>query len=190
MSSTTLQSLKSHFLIAMPHMADPSFAQTLTLVCEHSTDGALGIVVNRPTNLTLGEIFKQVGIKQPALEQHHKTTVYAGGPVAVERGFVLHSGERCWEASLEITKGLHLTTTRDILISMANNTGPSEVLVVLGYAGWGAGQLEQEISDNAWLTCKAQPDIIFQTAPDQRLNAAANSLGIDLSQLTDQVGHS
>ena len=190
MSSTTFESLKSHFLIAMPRMADPSFAETLTIICEHSSDGALGVIVNRPTDLTLGEIFKQVGIHQPKAQSHSAEAVYAGGPVAVERGFVLHSGERHWEASLDIDEGLQLTTSRDILIAMAHEEGPQSALVALGYAGWGAGQLEREMTDNAWLTCKANPAIIFQTPFDQRLSAAAQSLGIDLSLLSDQVGHS
>jgi putative transcriptional regulator len=189
MSSATFQSLKNHFLIAMPHMADPSFAGALTLICEHSDGGALGIVINRPTDLTLGEIFGQVGISDADHCIQSPNAVYAGGPVAVERGFVLHSGNCHWESSLDIDNRLQLTTSRDILLAMANDKGPDKSLVALGYAGWGSGQLEKEISENAWLTCKADNDIIFQTPYHSRLDAAAKSLGVDLHMLSDQVGH-
>ncbi|WP_062263283.1 YqgE/AlgH family protein [Endozoicomonas arenosclerae] len=189
MSSETFQSLKNHFLIAMPRMADPSFAGTLTLVCEHSPGGALGIVVNRPTDLTLGEIFSQVGIEEADECFLSPDAVYAGGPVAVERGFVLHSGSTLWESSLNIGRGLQLTTSKDILLAMARDEGPDDSLVALGYAGWGSGQLEKELSDNAWLTCQANQQIIFETPFQGRLDAAAESLGVDLRMLSDQVGH-
>ncbi|WP_317144675.1 YqgE/AlgH family protein [Endozoicomonas sp. 8E] len=190
MSSETFQSLKNHFLIAMPRMADASFAGTLTLVCEHNPAGALGIIVNRPTDLTLGEVFSQVGIRDADECFLSPDTIYAGGPVAIERGFVLHSGSDRWDSSLEISHGLALTTSRDILFAMARDEGPDASLVALGYAGWGGGQLEKELSDNAWLTCKANQQIIFETPFQRRLDAAAKSLGVDLRLLSDQVGHS
>lgn len=189
MSTSSFQSLKNHFLIAMPQMADPSFAETLTLICEHSPDGALGVVINRPTDLTLGEIFRQVGIEHSDSWSQSQNAVYAGGPVASERGFVLHSNDRIWESSLSIGEGLNLTTSKDILVAMANNEGPSHALVALGYAGWGAGQLEREMTENTWLTCAANPSIIFTTPCQQRLTAAASSLGVDLHLLSAQVGH-
>ncbi|WP_256484633.1 YqgE/AlgH family protein [Endozoicomonas sp. 4G] len=189
MSSKTFQSLKNHFLIAMPRMADTSFAGTLTLVCEHSPTGAMGIIVNRPTELTLGEIFSQVGIKDSDKCFLSPDAIYSGGPVAVERGFVLHSGNDQWQSSLEISQGLQLTTSRDILLAMARDEGPDDSLVALGYAGWGSGQLEKELSDNAWLTCKASQQIIFETPFQRRLDAAAQSLGVDLRLLSDQIGH-
>ena len=189
MRTSCFQSLKNHFLIATPQMADPSFAQTLTLICEHSRDGALGVVINRPTELTLGEIFQQVGIEYPSTWQQSQNIVYAGGPVASERGFVLHPNDRIWESSLNVGAGLNLTTSKDILVAMAHSKGPSYALVALGYAGWGAGQLEQEMAENTWLTCAANPAIIFTTPCEQRLTAAASSLGVDLHLLSGQVGH-
>ena len=170
-------------------MADPSFAETLTLVCEHSPDGALGVVVNRPTDLTLGEIYRQVGIEHPETWSQSQSAVYAGGPVAAERGFVLHSNDRLWESSLSVGDSVNLTTSKDILVAMANNEGPAHALVALGYAGWGAGQLEREMAENTWLTCDANPSIIFSTPSQQRLTAAASSLGVDLHLLSGQVGH-
>lgn len=189
MSDVAFQNLKNHFLIAMPGLVDPSFAESLTLICDHTADGALGIIVNRPTSLSMGEIFRQVGIPDHSNKSQSGHSVYSGGPVSQERGFVLNSGEQFWESSIPIGKGIQLTTSSDILVAMAENRGPSRSLVALGYAGWGAGQLEEEISQNAWLTCKADPDIIFNTPHHLRLNAAASSLGVDLSLMSDQVGH-
>ncbi|MET4692705.1 YqgE/AlgH family protein [Endozoicomonas lisbonensis] len=189
MRTSSFQSLKNHFLIATPQMADPSFAETLTLICEHSKDGALGVVINRPTELMLGEIFRQVGIEYSDTWAQSQSAVYAGGPVASERGFVLHSNDRLWESSLNVGEDINLTTSKDILVAMANNEGPSHTLVALGYAGWGAGQLEQEMAENTWLTCAATPAIIFTIPYEQRLTAAAASLGVDLHLLSGQVGH-
>lgn len=189
MSTETFKSFKNNFLIAMPHMADPSFVETLTLICEHSPDGALGVIINRPTDLTLGEIFRQVGIEEPDTWPLSQNAVYAGGPVAAERGFVLHSNDSSWESSVTVGDGLNLTTSKDILLAMANNEGPSHSLVALGYAGWGAGQLEREMGENTWLSCDANPAIIFSTPFQQRLNAAASSLGVDLHLISDQIGH-
>lgn len=189
MSSVPFQNFKSHFLIAMPSMADPSFSETLTLICEHSPQGAVGIIVNRPSPLAMGEIFRQVGIgnyDQTDISQH---SVYSGGPVSQERGFVLNSGESSWDASLDICSGLQLATSTDVLVAMAEGKGPKQALVALGYAGWGAGQLEKEISENAWLTCEATPSIVFDTPYHLRLSTAANTLGVNLNLISDQVGH-
>ncbi|WP_299729523.1 YqgE/AlgH family protein [uncultured Endozoicomonas sp.] len=189
MSSTLSQSFKSQFLIAMPSMADPSFTGALTLICEHSEEGALGLVVNRPSTLLLSEIFQQMGITTNETLYTGGHSVYAGGPVSQERGFVLHSGESNWDNCMTICSGIQLTTSNDILSAMAENRGPKQSMVALGYAGWGAGQLEQEIADNTWLTCQADPAIIFETPYHLRLNAAAKTLGVDLSLMSDQVGH-
>ncbi|OED45668.1 hypothetical protein ACH42_04860 [Endozoicomonas sp. (ex Bugula neritina AB1)] len=189
MSDVAFQNLTNHFLIAMLGMVDPSFAESLTLICDHNADGALGIIVNRPTGLLMSEIFRQVGISNHGEKVQNRHSVYSGGPVSQERGFVLNSGEHCWESSLSISSGIQLATSPDILVAIAEDRGPSHFLVALGYAGWGAGQLEDEISQNAWLTCKADPDIIFNTSYHLRLNAAANSLGVNLNLISDQVGH-
>ncbi len=189
MGTSAFTSLKSHFLIAMPKMADSSFASSLTIICEHNRQGALGIIVNRPTNLKLEEIFRQVGIQQPEACYQHGDIVYSGGPVAVERGFVLNSGEKKWESCLSICEGLQLTTSKDILVAISEQDGPTDSLVALGYAGWGAGQLEEEIAHNAWLNCQADPSIIFNTPAHLRLNKAAETMGVDLVLISDQVGH-
>ena len=189
MSRVPFQNLRNHFLIAMPGMADPSFTETLTLICEHSSEGALGIIVNRPTTISVGEVFRQIGISGYNHKSQSSRAVYSGGPVSQERGFVLNSGEMSWESCLTVGDGLQLTTSADILLAIADDEGPSASLVALGYAGWGAGQLEQELSANAWLTCKADPAIIFKTPCHLRLDAAARSLGVNLNLISDQVGH-
>ena len=173
----------------MPGMVDPSFTESLTLICDHNTDGALGIIVNRPTGLSMSEIFRQVGISDHGNKSQSGHSVYSGGPVSQERGFVLNSGEHYWESCLSIGSGIQLATSSDILVAMAEDRGPSHSLVALGYAGWGAGQLENELSQNAWLTCRADPDIIFSTPYHLRLSAAASSIGVNLSLISDQVGH-
>ncbi len=189
MSSVPFQNFTNHFLIAMPAMADSFFAQTLTIVCEHSPAGALGFVVNRPSNLMMSEIFRQMGIDEYASTEVGSHEVYSGGPVSRERGFVLNSGEYQWDACVPISPGLQLVTSADILVAMAEGKGPRQAMVALGYAGWGAGQLEKEIAHNIWLTCEAQPAIVFDTPYHQRLSAAASTLGVDLSLISDQVGH-
>ncbi|MGY0218541.1 YqgE/AlgH family protein [Endozoicomonadaceae bacterium StTr2] len=190
MENFACSSLRNHFLIAMPQLSDPSFTQTLTLICEHNKQGAIGIVLNRPTELTLGDVFKQIGIEE--LDEDStclQDTIYVGGPVAQERGFVLHSGPAPWQSSLGITTNLKLTTSRDVLEALAKGDGPEYALVALGYAGWGAGQLEDEILQNAWLTCEAKQDIIFRTPPLKRMAAAADLMGIDLHLLSGEAGH-
>jgi len=179
--------LSNHFLVAMPALADPNFSQTVTLICEHNERGALGIVVNRPSELTLADIFAQLSLasEDPGLGQQ---TVFHGGPVQTDRGFVLHDGD-AWESSLEISPSLRVTTSRDILTALARGEGPANWLVALGYAGWGAGQLEQEMVANAWLSVPAEAGIIFSTPVDQRYRAAAALLGVDLSQLSNSAGH-
>jgi putative transcriptional regulator len=177
-----------HFLIAMPAMADPNFAHTLTFVCEHNKDGALGIVVNRPTEMTLSALFEQIEIPL-ANDDIKKAPVHFGGPVQIDRGFVLHRPLGNWQSTLAITDDVGLTTSKDVLEALARGEGPRDVLVSLGYAGWSAGQLEQEISQNAWLTVRADPAVMFELPADRRLPAAMSLLGIDFSRLSDDVGH-
>ena len=177
-----------HFLIAMPAMADQNFTHTLTYVCEHNEDGALGIVVNRPTEMTLSSLFEQIDVplKDKALCQ---MPVHFGGPVQVDRGFVLHRPLGNWQSTLAVDDEVGLTTSKDVLEAVARGEGPKDVIVSLGYAGWSAGQLEQEIAQNAWLTVAADPDVLFETPADLRLPAAMRLLGIDFSRLSDAVGH-
>lgn len=180
--------LTDNFLIAMPGLNDPNFAQTLTYICEHSADGALGIIVNRPTKIRLSDILEQMELKHPVQPQWD-VPIYAGGPVGNERGFVIHTGPDKYNTTLQVTEQIHITTSRDILLAISLGEGPAEYLVALGYAGWGAGQLEQEIRDNAWLCVKANKRLLFHTPAEQRLAAAAGLLGIELASLTGDMGH-
>jgi putative transcriptional regulator len=180
--------LTHHFLIAMPAMADPHFAHTLTFVCEHNEDGALGIVVNRPIEMTLSGLFEQIEVDLPDSALGRSPVLY-GGPVQMDRGFVLHRPLGNWQSTLAVSDDLGLTTSKDVLEAMARGEGPRDVLVSLGYAGWGAGQLEQELAQNAWLTVDADADVIFGLPPDRRLPAAMSRLGIDFSRLSEGAGH-
>ena len=179
--------LTRHFLIAMPAMADPNFSRTLTFVCEHNERGALGIVVNRPIEVTLGALFRQVEIPledSPLAAQ----PVFYGGPVQFDHGFVLHRPLGAWKSTLPVGE-IGLTTSRDILEAMAGGQGPREQLVALGYAGWGAGQLEDEILRNGWLTVAADVDVIFDVPPEERYDAAMQMLGVNAANLHEEAGH-
>ncbi|MBF8778862.1 YqgE/AlgH family protein [Pseudomonas fulva] len=180
--------LKHQFLIAMPHMSDPNFAQTLTYVLEHNANGAMGLIVNRPQDISLADILEQLRPDQEPTPSSVQVPVYMGGPVQIERGFVLHSDDISYQATIEL-QGLSLSTSQDVLFAIADGVGPRQSLITLGYAGWEAGQLEAEVADNAWLTCPFDPRILFDTASELRLEAAAASLGINLSLLTSQAGH-
>ncbi len=187
MTQTFPSYLKHHFLMAMPHMEDPRFARSLIFLCEHNADGAMGLVINQPSGLNLGNVLEQITPDVSLPAELSEGIVYNGGPVQGDRGFVLHRGPRRWESSLELGP-LQLTTSRDILVDISQGDGPAEMLFVLGYAGWDAGQLEQELVDNIWLSCPVDYDILFNLAADQRLAAAARSLGVDLSLMTSQTG--
>lgn len=180
--------LTHHFLIAMPAMQEGVFAGTLTYICEHNENGALGIVVNRPISLTMGEMFDQIKIPlhQPKLL---KMPVYFGGPVQTERGFVLHDTQGNWESTLRINDKLALTTSRDILEAMGMGQGPRNMIVTLGYAGWDQGQLEHEITENIWLTVPASERILFDLPPEERMVAAMALLGVDYASLVEDAGH-
>lgn len=177
-----------HFLIAMPGMVDPNFAHTLTYVCEHNDEGALGIVVNRPTDMTLAALLLQVEIAAAAAE-YGNSPVHFGGPVQLDRGFVLHRPLGNWRSTLAVSDDIGLTTSRDVLEALGRGEGPRDLLVSLGYAGWSAGQLESEIAQNAWLTVEADPDVMFEMPIDERLPAAMKLLGIDFSRLSGAAGH-
>ncbi len=179
--------LTNHFLIAMPGLQDPNFYHTVTYICEHNDHGAMGIVINRPMNIRLGEILEQMEIpaKPAAVDQ----PVFVGGPVQVDRGFVLHPSEKRWDSTLEITSEISVTTSRDILEAMAVEEGPHLSLIALGYAGWGSHQLEDEMAANAWLSGPADLDIIFRKPAEERWEAAARLLGVDLNLLSGDAGH-
>ncbi len=192
MSSINSINLTNHFLIAMPHMADPYFAKSLTYVCEHNDQGALGIVVNRPIDMTLEALFERLSLslKNSTIAD---VPVYFGGPVQTDRGFVLHRPAGEWQSTLKVTAGkggaIGLTTSKDILEAVGRGEGPSKILVSLGYAGWTAGQIEHELTQNAWLTVEAKDAILFDIPAEERLPAAMKLLGVDYALLADQAGH-
>ena len=180
--------LTHQFLIAMPAMVDPNFSGTVIYLCEHNERGALGLVVNRPTELTLASLFDKVELKLE-IAPWKDAPVLLGGPVQTERGFVLHTPKGAYSSSLLVADDIALTTSRDVLEAVAAGSGPSKLLVTLGYSGWGEGQLESEIAQNAWLTVQAQPRVLFDTPPEERYTAALGLLGLTAAQLSGLVGH-
>ncbi|MDJ0738929.1 MAG: YqgE/AlgH family protein [Gammaproteobacteria bacterium] len=181
-------SLKNQLLIAMPSLDDPNFSRTVTYICEHGEHGAMGIVLNRPTDLRLTDILQHMEIGG-AMGAAGEQIVYLGGPVEEERGFVLHTSTDPWDSTLAIDDRISITTSRDILEAMAKGEGPTQTLVALGYAGWGAGQLERELQENAWLSGPAETSILFDLPADQRWEAAARLLGVDVNLLSSEAGH-
>jgi putative transcriptional regulator len=180
--------LTNQFLIAMPGMEDPNFSQTVTLVCEHSDRGALGIVINRPLNMDLGDVFAQLGL-DASQSRVSRQQVLHGGPVQTDRGFVLHSPSDGFESTLPVSDRIHLTTSRDILDALAGGRGPERAVVALGYAGWDAGQLEEEMARNAWLTTPVDERLLFEVPTEDRWQAAGRLLGINLLHLSSDAGH-
>lgn len=184
----TTSYLKDQFLIAMPAMDDPNFSRTVTYICEHNDDGAMGLVVNRPLQLTLGELLNHLDI---AVNDSELAAIplYAGGPVEQERGFVLHAPLGDWDATLQVGEDIGITTSRDILQAIAEHRGPQRMLVMLGYAGWQGGQIEREMVANAWLSGPASRDVLFDMPSSARWQAAADLLGVDLSLISSDAGH-
>ena len=179
--------LRHQFILAMPGLAGSYFGDSISYICEHNDDGALGLVINRPVeDVQLGELFDQLEIDGP---HHRDTPVLEGGPVQRDRGFVLHSDDLVLESSLHLDDGLALTTARDILAAIADDRGPDRFIVCVGYAGWGAGQLESEMADNSWLSCPAAADIIFDCPFGDRVERAAAILGIDFRLISGEAGH-
>jgi putative transcriptional regulator len=184
--------LTNQFLIAMPGMADDTFSGTVVYLCEHSDKGALGLVINKPIDITLANLFEKVDLSLEGSELAEQP-VYFGGPVQTERGFVLHEPQgregQTFSSTLQVPGGLEMTTSKDVLEAMSHGQGPRRVLVTLGYSGWSAGQLEDEIGRNGWLTVAAEPGIIFDTPVDQRDERALGLLGIDPRMLSQEAGH-
>lgn len=169
-------------------MADPNFSTTVTLICEHNDEGALGIVINRPLDLKMAGLFQQLDVTDPDPEAA-AGPVLMGGPVGPERGFVLHDPGISFENSLVVSNDIHLTLSRDVIDAMATGSGPQKSLVALGYAGWEPGQLEAEMLANSWLNVPASPEIVFDTPFNDRWMSAARTLGIDISQISPDAGH-
>ncbi len=180
--------LSDHLLIAMPALGDPNFCRSVTLICQHDADGAMGLVINRQGDYTVGDLLAQLDIACESAAVRERR-VLAGGPVQPERGFVLHGDDQTWHSTLKIGPGLAVTSSRDILAALAQGGGPKDLLITLGYAGWGAGQLEAELAENSWLTAPASHQILFHTPLEQRWQAAARAVGVDLARLTDYAGH-
>jgi putative transcriptional regulator len=182
-----------HLLIAMPNLTDPYFAKSVTLICSHSTEGAMGVVINRPTDMTYGMLFEKIGLTLSNADLANQPVLF-GGPVQPERGFVIHSLGSEWDSSIKISEQVTLTTSKDILTAVAESNSPQRLLLSLGYAGWVAGQLEQEIAQNAWLSVKPKDQetltkVLFDTPHEDQLNVAMSLLGFNPSMLSDTAGH-
>ena len=186
---STSSFLSGHFLIAMPNLLDPNFNQTVTFICEHNAQGAFGIVINRQTDTSIGEVLSQLEITategNPSVDSH----IFLGGPVEVSRGLVLHSPVGEWAATLVKIDEIAVTSSLDIIRAIGEGEAPEKFILATGYAGWGPGQLEQEMAENAWLNGPADPKVIFETPIEDRWNAAAKLLGVDLRLLSSEVGH-
>lgn len=179
---------RNHFLIAMPALDDINFARTVTFVCEHNQEGAMGIIINRPLSITLDQMLQHIKVKD-CPQEIGEMPVFLGGPVQQERGFVLHRPIGRWETTLKVDDKMGITTSRDILDAIIQGEGPPETLIALGYAGWGPNQLEQELAENTWLSTPANSTIVFDTPYQQRWEAAAALAGVDLSRLSGEIGH-
>jgi putative transcriptional regulator len=180
--------LTNQLLIAMPYMGDPNFAQSVALVCEHSSRGALALILNKPLPMRMGEIFDQLEIQLP-LGPLHERQVLRGGPMQTDRGFVVHRAGGDWDSTIKVSEALHVTTSRDILTAMSRGEGPDEAVIALGYAGWDGGQLEDEIRANAWLSAPVDLGLIFDLPFESRWLAAGRLLGVELSRVSPIGGN-
>jgi len=184
----TISSLKDYFLLAMPGLNDPNFSQSVVYICEHNADGAMGLIINQQLDIPVKAIFDQLDLKY--LDDCGSSLIFDGGPVQRDRGFILHpSVEQQWESTVAIGEDISLTASKDILTDIAMGKGPENALITLGYSSWEAGQLEQELAENTWLTIPAHSEIIFHTDCDKRAGAAASIIGLDLAMLSHDVGH-
>jgi putative transcriptional regulator len=181
-------SLKNQFLVAMPGLEDDNFSHTVSLMCEHNDKGAIGLIINRPTDLTLNAMLDQMGLQHEATDADDHV-VFWGGPVQPERGFVVHRGPGGWESCMPIGEDLYITTSRDVLAAIGQGRGPKQFLVTLGYAGWGAGQLENEILQNSWLNTPVDSAVLFSTPARSRWQSATRLLGLEVTQLSSGAGH-
>jgi putative transcriptional regulator len=185
---TTFESLKNHFLISMPQLSDPQFQQTVIYLCEHTPEGALGITINRPSDVLFSELAAHLELEviSPKMSD---VPLYSGGPVESERGFILHSREVPCPNELPVTSQVSLSASFSVIEDLANGKGPESFLIALGCSGWDAGQLESEITQNQWLVCEADLDVLFNTPSDLQFSAATRVLGFDMCRLSPDVGH-
>lgn len=183
-----ISSLKNHFLVAMPNLTDSSFAHSVVYVCEHNSEGAMGLIINQQLDIRAKAIFDQLQLEYK--NQYGDHLIFDGGPVQRDRGFILHrTCEQKWESTIDIGKDISLTASKDILGDIAVGSGPEDSLITLGYSSWGAGQLEEELKQNSWLTIPADSAIIFNTDCANRAEAAASSIGLDLDMLALHSGN-
>jgi len=180
-----LSELNGQILLATPTLADPRFADGVVLLCHHDEDGSMGLLINRPQHITVGAVLDDMKLSKAAMD----APTFEGGPVEPFRGFVLHDGWHIYDSTLCVTPEIHLTTSRDVLEELAKGDGPEHFMLMLGYAGWDAGQLEDEISRNDWLVVPSSSHIVFHTPIEQRWIVGAQAMGVDKAQLSDQVGH-
>jgi len=180
--------LTNQLLIAMPSLGDPNFSQTVTLVCDHSERGALGLIVNRPLPMRMADVFQQLEIELPQGPLGERP-VLRGGPMQTDRGFVVHRAAGEWDSTLKVSTSLHVTTSRDILAAMSRGEGPGDAVIALGYAGWEGGQLEEEIRANAWLCAPVDAGLIFDLPFESRWEAAGRLIGVDLARISPISGH-
>ncbi len=184
--------LANHFLVAMPGMQDPFFQRSVIYVCEHNEEGAMGLVVNDPIDLTIATMLDRVDVEPlyPKVRRENlNAAVLSGGPIAEDRGFILHESKDSYQSSLQVTEQLNLTTSKDILAVLGTEAEPDNYIITLGYAGWTPGQLEKELAENAWLTVEADPKVIFETPIQERWHKAVKMLGVEPSQLSVDMGH-
>lgn len=186
----SVSSFENHLLIAMPTLDDPYFARSLTYICEHNDKGAMGLVINQPVGMSLKELINQADEDAIVLQERAEDIVLAGGPVSQDRGFILHTTQIGWTSSLELTPDIMVTTSKDILSVLGNEKAPQKSIVTLGYAGWTAGQLEEEVQNNSWLLVEADLDLLFEVPIHKKWEAAVQKLGIDVWQLAPEAGHS
>ncbi len=187
-SKKSISSLKNYFLLAMPGLNDPNFAESVVYICEHNADGAMGLIINQQLDIPVKAIFDQLELSY--LGECGNSLIFDGGPVQRDRGFILHSSvEQQWESTVAIGEDISLTASKDILTDIALGKGPTNALITLGYSSWEAGQLEQELTQNSWLTIPADSAIIFHTDCAKRAGAAASTIGLDLAMLSHDAGH-
>ncbi|MFA0566759.1 YqgE/AlgH family protein [Vibrio gallaecicus] len=184
--------LTNHFLVAMPGMKDPYFQHSVIYLCEHNDEGAMGLMINAPIDVTVGSMLKQVEV-EPIQPLHKQASlaqpVLNGGPVAEDRGFILHQPKDTYQSSINMTDHISVTTSKDILSVLGTDAEPQNYLIALGYSGWDPGQLEIELTENSWLTIEADPKVIFDTPIAERWKVAVQMLGINVSQLSSDAGH-
>ncbi|ATX81152.1 putative transcriptional regulator [Mariprofundus ferrinatatus] len=188
-----ISELTGQLLLATPSLQDPNFADSVVLICHHDSEGCMGLIINRPQKISIYDVLEDLDIERHETHDERQNSgmphVFEGGPVDAFRGFVLHDSWHIYDSTMQISEDLHLTSSRDVLEELARGEGPEHYLLILGYAGWGAGQLEQELSNNDWLIAPATHHIVFQEPPEQRWAFGARCMGINRSQLSDQVGH-